>query len=116
MNGLSIYAPWEHPVCSRCLEKRGQYCLHLATVVCLEPDHRDHKEAERIPMIVDAEYTMSLCPVRLLPYQCFEFSENFSMCSKVKRSLPCPDGNCRYAHSELERTTWNVKKELLRGY
>ena len=106
-----ILMPWEHDVCSECLQK-DPHAIRLVKVHahCFEPQR--HRSAVHIPVVINQAHVM-MEQIRPLPGNCFTFRGEFVHCHHF------PDcnkgGKCRFGHSELEVDTWNAKKRIISG-
>ena len=109
MDLSNFLMPWEHSVCSTCLQ-RNPHSIWLVKCRCLEP--QQHRRAKHTTVIIDHD-CMEMVTIRPLPHNHEQFQGHFVKCWHYPN---CSDGTtCRFAHSKAERDTWNIKKRILKG-
>ena len=126
MEQSAVVVPWEYWVCSECLED-NPYAIWLIKEKCLNP--RRHYPRCRTLVSIEPSTTM-LVKMRPLPKCALTFHGQFALCrnahqiSAELRPELCRYRNaqncgrrdsCTFAHSEVERETWNFIKVLFRG-
>ena len=98
--------PWEHRVCSRCLEA-NPYAIWLVKVGCFTP--HIHKTAFFVTVVIEHE-SMKMIFIGSLPGSCIAQGGDVEMCGRTK----CVGiAICQLAHSGYEFDTWNTKKCLI---
>ena len=106
-----ILMPWEHCVCSECLQN-DPHAIWLVKLHarCFYPQR--HRSAAHVIVVIDQDQIM-MEPIRPLPGNCFTFRGKFVHCCNFP---DCRRGDkCRYGHSKLEVDTWNAKKRIISG-
>ena len=111
MDRGSVVVPWEHWVCTQCLDD-NPYAVWLIKLKCFKPMKYGHNYPQRRTLVSIEPKTMELVKVRPLPQ--LTILGRFTLC----RYYPnCPEGDlCTYAHLSVEQETWNFKKTLLQGF
>ena len=111
MADLSTFClPWEHYVCSKCLEYNC-YAIWLVKQVCLEP-HRHRNQDQELVAVNHEE--MKMVAIREMPQNYANFSGKFWMCREVIRNGICDESHS-FAHSQEELDSWNLKKTTTNG-
>lgn len=102
-----FWMPWEHRVCSQCLEA-NPYAIWLVKVGCFHPHW--HRISQSVTVVIEHE-SMKMITVNPLPPTFIVHRGDYEICTN---SL-CSDESCVLAHSTCEFDTWNTKKWLLDG-
>jgi len=106
-----ILMPWEHRVCSECLQN-DPHAIWLVKLHahCFNPQR--HRSAIHITVVIDQEQIV-MKPIRPLPANYFTFHEKFIHCYNFP---DCSKENeCCSGHNKLEVDTWNTKKRIISG-
>ena len=106
MDASTIVVPWEHSVCSRCLDN-NPYALWLIKEKCLVPQYHRYSQ---IRVAINSHKSI-LVKMRPLPSCAHSLRGNFVLCRNVE---DCDD-SCPYAHSKVEQDTWNFIKKVNEG-
>ena len=112
MDRSGVVVPWEHWVCTRCLQD-NPHAVWLIKLKCFQPRRRGHCYPEEKTLVSIEPSTMQLVRVRPLPKCAWTIRGKFMFC----RNHPsCHNGDsCTYAHTYVEQHTWNFKKTLYKG-
>ena len=101
--------PWEHYVCSACLQQ-NPHAIWLVKCRCFEP--QQHRRKQQALVIIDHD-SMEMVRIRPLPECYSQIKGRFVKCYQHPN---CPRGLvCTFAHSKAERDTWNMKQRIKRG-
>ena len=107
-----VIMPWEHYVCSECYQE-NPYAIWLVKQRCFKPQW--HHYDNQTLITVDKEST-AMVHIRPLPDNYDRIRGNFILCRYFRQRRACPNSSmCRFAHSEIEKDTWNIKKRMLMG-
>jgi hypothetical protein len=107
MDSGVVVVPWEHWVCTQCLQD-NPYAVWLIKLKCFNPTHHHYPDEKTLVSIEPS--TMMLVKMRPLPPCAWTIRGNFVYC---RRYPNCAKGDdCTYAHSIVEQHTWNFIKTL----
>ena len=102
-----VVVPWEHWVCTQCLQD-NPYAVWLIKLKCFNPTHHHYPDEKTLVSIEPS--TMMLVKMRPLPQCAWTIQGN------CRRYPNCAKGDaCTYAHSIVEQDTWNFIKTLYKG-
>ena len=106
----SFLMPWEHYVCSACLQQ-NPHAIWLVKCRCFEP--QQHGRKQQALVIIDHD-SMEMVRIRPLPHHLsVHFRGEFMQCRNYPNCYR--NTECKFAHSKAECDTWNIKKKILRG-
>ena len=109
MDSGVVVVPWEHWVCTRCLQE-NPYAVWLIKLKCFSPAYRDHHFPYEKTLVSIEPSTMMLIKMRPLPRCAWRIRGNFAHCQRYPH---CHNGDsCTFAHSTVEQHTWNFIKIL----
>lgn len=107
-----VVVPWEHWVCTQCLQE-NPYAIWLIKLKCFNPNRHGHHFPDKRTLVSIEPSTMALVKMRPLPRCAFNIRGRFVLCRKY---LDCRHGDsCNFAHSPVEQHTWNFIKTLYKG-
>lgn len=109
VNTSKFLMPWEHHVCSACLQ-RNPHAIWLVKCRCFEP--QQHRGEEQVLVIID-HACMVMVRIRPLPHHLSHFRGEFMECRNYPNCYH--NTECKFAHSKAECDTWNIKKRILGG-
>ena len=98
--------PWEHRVCSKCLDA-NPYAIWLVKIGCFKP--HVHNTALFVTVVIEHE-RMKMIFISALPSSCIAQGGDVEMCNT---SECVGTAVCELAHSSYEFDTWNTKKCLI---
>ena len=107
-----VVVPWEHWVCTRCLQD-NQYAVWLIKLKCFKPKYPYHNYPVRKTLVSIDPSEMRL--VKMRPHR-----NNIEMLSApipLCQSYPqCQHrDNCLHPHSQVEYETWEFIRTLFKG-
>jgi len=106
-----ILMPWEHRVCSECLQN-DPHAIWLVKLhaCCFNPQR--HRSVVHVTVVIDQEQIV-MKQIRPLPGNYSTFRGKFAHCYNFP---DCSDGDmCCFGHNKLEVDTWNAKKRIISG-
>ena len=109
MAASRLTMPWEYHVCSGCF-RENPYAIWLIKQQCFEP--HQHKQHRTSKVVVD-ETSMAMVRIRPLPANYNQIKGYYILCHHYKQHGYHYDLKCPFAHSDLERNMWNIKKRIL---
>ena len=112
MDGGEVLVPWEHWVCTQCLQD-NPYAVWLIKLKCFKPRNQYHNYPSTKTLVSIDPQIMELVQLRPLPSCVWNIRGKFAFCQSKAN---CSNGSsCTYAHSSAEQDTWNFKKSFLQG-
>ena len=108
-----VVVPWEHWVCTRCLED-NQYALWLIKLKCFKPRHRQHYYPGRKTLVSIDPSAMRLVKMRPPPVNIEMSSVPIQLCQSYPHCQY--RDNCPRPHSQVEYETWEFIRTLFKGW
>ena len=108
-----VVVPWEHWVCTRCLED-NQYAVWLIKLKCFKPRHRQHYYPGRKTLVSIDPSAMRLVKMRPHPVNIEMSSIPIQLCQSYPRCQY--RDNCPRPHSQVEYETWEFIRTLFKGW
>ena len=111
MDRGSVVVPWEHWVCTQCLED-NPYAVWLIKLKCFKPGYRGVRHYSHQRTLVSIEPSiMKLVKMRHPPASlgsgALDLCQSYPNCRR-RDSCPLP-------HSEVEKKTWTFIRTLFEG-
>ena len=112
-----VVVPWEHWVCTQCLQD-NPYAVWLIKLKCLNPSNYRHQFPHQKTLVSIEPFTMMLVKMRppppvLHPARGQGRYRHVNVCQSYPN---CQLGDlCPFPHSEVEYHTWSFIKTVFKG-
>ena len=118
MDSGVVVVPWEHWVCTQCLQD-NPYSVWLIKLKCFSPTKQGHRYPDEKTLVSIEPSTMMLVKMRPAPSRrrVQRPTQRRYMYINVCQDYPnCQRGDaCPFPHSEVEHHTWDFIRRAFRG-